>query len=308
MDATAYLTRHGWRGKGYSLHPDRGISKPLLVSRKNNSLGLGKKEHDAQADQWWLRSFDSALKALPTEQQARSNVPRKPIPQIKPTKWTANGGLYGRFVRGDGLKGTLNDLNGKEATGKDEGGSNVSVIKLKEKKRKHKKKDSKTGLETPPFSASSTHSDATETECPRPVEKKHKKQKRDSIAVDETDSGSTKPTKKYKKSKKEKYPSRQNEKKVDTEPEGLELVKKHKKEKKEKKHEDKGRTKGLDSSENPLTLPKLPDTKRQQSSHQKSKSRSQGASGYATPVSLNTECNSKARKKSKKRKRDIEKA
>jgi nucleolar protein TMA23 len=78
MDSSAYLTRHGWLGDGHALHPG-GIKKPLLVSKKANVLGLGKKKNDAHADQWWARAFDSGLKNLEIGQVAKdsSNEPFK---------------------------------------------------------------------------------------------------------------------------------------------------------------------------------------------------------------------------------------
>jgi nucleolar protein TMA23 len=115
MDTAAYLTRQGWLGAGRSLHPTgRGIGKPLLVSRKPNVLGIGKKKNDAYADQWWARAFDSSLKDL--------NVSKSPVTgateavtaeawsqldMIKASggKWA--GGLYSGFVKGEGLQGTL---------------------------------------------------------------------------------------------------------------------------------------------------------------------------------------------------------
>ncbi|KAL8765029.1 MAG: hypothetical protein Q9209_007755 [Squamulea sp. 1 TL-2023] len=113
MDAAVYLTNQGWRGSGHALQPNgKGISKPLLVSKKTNLLGVGKKAHDAHADQWWLRAFDETLKSLNdkitskeiTSTPSEANV--KPL-SIAATRWTTNGDLYGGFVRGEGLRGTM---------------------------------------------------------------------------------------------------------------------------------------------------------------------------------------------------------
>ncbi|KAL8753199.1 MAG: hypothetical protein Q9199_005213 [Rusavskia elegans] len=111
MNAAAYLTSQGWRGSGHALHPNgKGISKPLLVSKKTNVLGVGKKAHDAYADQWWSRAIDDTLRSLNgqsiTGKVATSNDGDAKSPAIGPTRWTANGGLYGSFVRGEGLRGT----------------------------------------------------------------------------------------------------------------------------------------------------------------------------------------------------------
>ncbi|KAI4205174.1 MAG: hypothetical protein LQ346_001507 [Caloplaca aetnensis] len=112
MDTTAYLTRQGWRGSGHALHPSgNGIKRPLLLSKKNNTLGVGKKVHDAQADQWWSRAFDETLKSINGEKPAKSAGEAPDAAATRSTfhasKWSGSRGLYGRFVRGDGLKGTL---------------------------------------------------------------------------------------------------------------------------------------------------------------------------------------------------------
>jgi nucleolar protein TMA23 len=71
MDARAYLQRQGWRGSGHSLDKhDRGIKKPLLISHKQDTMGLGKKKaaHTTD-DQWWMRAFDESLKNIGTGQE-----------------------------------------------------------------------------------------------------------------------------------------------------------------------------------------------------------------------------------------------
>lgn len=116
MDTKAYLKRHGWLGTGHSLHPTgRGIKKPLLVSQKMDVLGLGKKKHDAHADQWWARSFDSSLKGIDVNKNEASGVKLglkagwSSLDLIKADsqELTANGGLYAGFVKGEGLGGTI---------------------------------------------------------------------------------------------------------------------------------------------------------------------------------------------------------
>ena len=138
MDTAGYLTRQGWRGTGHALHPTgRGIKKPLLISQKKNVLGIGKKKHDAHADQWWARAFDSSLKDLNVVkvegrklqspdilvaeesetgegkgQDADVTVKRREWCQLDMlraggAKWVGEGGLYGGFVKGQGLTGTI---------------------------------------------------------------------------------------------------------------------------------------------------------------------------------------------------------
>lgn len=100
MDASAYLRKQGWRGNGHSLDDsNRGIRKPLLISKKVDVLGVGLKKHAAVSDQWWLRAFDQGLKTLGTgEQSVLANVQKHGVNR---------GGLYARFVKGDNIPGSL---------------------------------------------------------------------------------------------------------------------------------------------------------------------------------------------------------
>ncbi|KAI7494142.1 hypothetical protein KC367_g8247 [Hortaea werneckii] len=100
MDSAGYLKRHGWRGAGHSLDKtDRGIKKPLLVSKKVDVLGVGLNKHAAVSDQWWLRAFDQGLKDFGTGKESTlANVQKHGVNR---------GGLYGRFVKGEGMKGTI---------------------------------------------------------------------------------------------------------------------------------------------------------------------------------------------------------
>ena len=121
MNTSAYLSSQGWLGAGHSLHPSgRGIKKPLLVSQKKDALGIGKRKHDALADQWWARAFDDSLKGL---NMGRHEVTGEvntvtgstwgalDMLNAGGTKWAAAGGLYAGFVRGPGLVGTISSGN-----------------------------------------------------------------------------------------------------------------------------------------------------------------------------------------------------
>ena len=118
MDPKAYLTKQGWRGHGHSLHySGRGITKPLHLSQKANLLGVGKKRHDAYADQWWAKAFDDTLKELNTSRnEATGRVERVSVGSVAQSlpcvgdgraKRIGTGNLYSNFVRGEGLSGTL---------------------------------------------------------------------------------------------------------------------------------------------------------------------------------------------------------
>ena len=125
MDTAAYLTRQGWRGSGHSLDIlGHGIAKPLLISKKQDLLGLGKQKIDVHADQWWARDFDTTLKRLNVgtngAPEAPENVALETEPQ--PVERSVLGsskrgfGLYGHFVQGEGLSGTHTPEVKKQAT------------------------------------------------------------------------------------------------------------------------------------------------------------------------------------------------
>ena len=107
MDAFAYLSRQGWRGSGHGLHPG-GVKKPLMVSKKSNNYGIGKKKIDAHGDAWWSRVFDAGLKNFdPQSPGPGPSVPSGELSLFKAggRKWT---GLYDGFVKGkEDLAGTM---------------------------------------------------------------------------------------------------------------------------------------------------------------------------------------------------------
>ncbi|KAL8731925.1 MAG: hypothetical protein Q9166_003057 [cf. Caloplaca sp. 2 TL-2023] len=121
-----YLTRQGWRGSGHALQPDgQGITKPLLISKKSNVLGVGRKVHDVHADQWWSRAFDKILRRLidqaATQKVIKTTATHFTQSDILPTRWAGNGGLYGNFVRGEDLKGTMGEMGDIERSKVDAG-------------------------------------------------------------------------------------------------------------------------------------------------------------------------------------------
>lgn len=100
MDASQYLKNHGWQGSGHSLDGNgRGLKKPLLVSKKVDVLGVGLNKHAAVSDQWWLRAYDQGLATLGTGKESALAQAQK--------HGVNRGGLYGRFVKGEGMPGSL---------------------------------------------------------------------------------------------------------------------------------------------------------------------------------------------------------
>lgn len=110
MDAQAYLIRQGWSGPGNPLNPNRrpgphgglGLTRPLLISRKENKTGVGQKSTKDPTNQWWLRGFEEALRGVGTDGGAT------PSETIESDSLIRNGSeLYKFFVRGEALPGTL---------------------------------------------------------------------------------------------------------------------------------------------------------------------------------------------------------
>ena len=102
MDASSYLKKHGWQGSGHSLDTTgRGLKKPLLVSKKVDVLGVGLNKHAAVSDQWWLRAYDQGLATLGTGKESALAQAQK--------HGVNRGGLYGRFVKGEGMPGTVGE-------------------------------------------------------------------------------------------------------------------------------------------------------------------------------------------------------
>ncbi|KAF9729019.1 hypothetical protein PMIN02_001758 [Paraphaeosphaeria minitans] len=103
MNAEGLLRKQGWRGAGFSLDTsDRGIKKPLLISHKQDQLGLGKKKASHTTDdQWWMRAFDESLQNLGSGKTST-------LTQIQ-EKGINRGGLYGFFVKGEGLQGSIGE-------------------------------------------------------------------------------------------------------------------------------------------------------------------------------------------------------
>ncbi|OAQ83258.1 hypothetical protein VFPFJ_09061 [Purpureocillium lilacinum] len=119
MDARALLTSQGWRGTGHSLHKTDdaiGLSKPLLLSRKDDTRGLGTKQHFT-SDQWWMNAFDEQLKGLETTKdgKVRQTVTTGKLNAIEKGslgRWY----LYTSFVKGGFLEGTVHNEEDKDSS------------------------------------------------------------------------------------------------------------------------------------------------------------------------------------------------
>jgi nucleolar protein TMA23 len=139
MDAHALLTSQGWRGSGHSLHASSdsiGLARPLLVSQKQNTLGVGKKQHRT-SDMWWMNAFDKSLQGLDTSKEGTvvQTVTGGGLDMVKKGggKYVGTGGLYACFVRGETLVGSVKEVVEVEV---DEKADRKAEKKAEKKRRK----------------------------------------------------------------------------------------------------------------------------------------------------------------------------
>ncbi|PWY92012.1 hypothetical protein BO70DRAFT_357155 [Aspergillus heteromorphus CBS 117.55] len=136
MDAQAYLLRLGWSGPGNPLNPNRrpdthsglGLTRPILVARRQGNLGVGKTTTKDPTNQWWLRGFEDALKGVGTESSATGKSSRAPN--------ALTSELYRHFVRGEVVPGTLGGL--KEREEKEKGSEEKARKETKEERKARK--------------------------------------------------------------------------------------------------------------------------------------------------------------------------
>lgn len=183
MDTAAYLTRQGWRGSGHSLHPSgRGIAKPLLISQKNDVLGLGNRKNDALSDQWWLKAFDSTLKQV--NLGAVDGIP-KPVEKATSTLQRSfnSNALYSNFVKGEGLSGTrtsaIKPQTNMESIRQLDGLRNDGTVLESKEKGRDKNRNAHHAGEGPPLylTIASSGSGALENEMTKDSQPKLKKKR-----------------------------------------------------------------------------------------------------------------------------------
>lgn len=224
MDAQAYLMRHGWSGPGNPLNPNQrpgphgglGLTKPILVARKQNNHGVGKKTTKDPTNQWWLRGFEDALKGVGDE--SPSAVSAK-------TNNALTSELYRFFVRGEGLAGTLDrekmnaTVEKSQSKSKRKRDSEEDVDRharkeekaaRKEEKRKRRKIKEAEGSDL--ASSSGSVDKPTESKEERRLRRKEKKEKKargadESTIVEEESKDSQKKERKTKRSAEEDYPT-----------------------------------------------------------------------------------------------------
>ncbi|KAG8159776.1 hypothetical protein KVR01_010413 [Diaporthe batatas] len=152
MDARALLTSQGWRGSGHSLHKSDdsiGLSKPILASRKDNTLGIGRKNH-VTSDQWWLNAFDEQLKSLDTSNktsivQTKKNTKLDSLLTAGAGKYKGANALYACFVSGGMLEGSLTWKSEGDSTDATPEAEAVPVRKETKEERRARRAEKKRG-------------------------------------------------------------------------------------------------------------------------------------------------------------------
>jgi nucleolar protein TMA23 len=202
LNASAHLQSLGWAGPGHPLNPNaykqkgsrglaydpsaskttnashfaaggNGLIRPLLVSKKEGNLGLGRRAHEPQkGNEWWLKGFEAALKkdgstagnssaagsgtSTPRMKQEEAGEELQRRVNVQAGRF---GGLYGFFVRGETVGGTIGEEDGEaERRGKKrksevlaageeveeyESSSLDDGVRKRRKKKKKKKKKKK---------------------------------------------------------------------------------------------------------------------------------------------------------------------
>ncbi|KAF3310955.1 hypothetical protein TWF173_009075 [Orbilia oligospora] len=124
MNAQSYLQSFGWTpgtslGNPLSHAPSTStcpssqrLTKRILISTKNNTLGVGRKQSNLNhADLWWEKAFDISLKKLDVNKDTSS------IPQEKKDV-VDNMNLFSELGGGRGFGGTAMGEGAKKGGGK----------------------------------------------------------------------------------------------------------------------------------------------------------------------------------------------
>lgn len=149
MNAHAHLLSLGWAGPGHSLdsrpykqkghrglaydlksaesrstNSGVGLVKPLLVSRRKDRFGIGKKAHEPSAgNEWWLKGFETALGNIGKSESERSSGIVTPV-KSESAYAGKHEGLYEFFVKGQGMSGTIGEEDNRRSKKRKSGAMN----------------------------------------------------------------------------------------------------------------------------------------------------------------------------------------
>lgn len=185
IDSKEYLKSYGWQ-EGEALK-NGGLKKPILVKHKKDRKGLGTTPGNDDSKVWWEQMFDTQLKSLDVfaGNKAGEEIVFKQNEGVASSLSKQNSPLYQWFVKGEGLKGTIDskylpEVNTKVVS------SNIIISdrkgdkkKLKEKKEKKEKKKKKSKGKSK-HKRSREGDDVDKDEADRSSEsKRHKKSKKE---------------------------------------------------------------------------------------------------------------------------------
>ncbi|CAD6642166.1 XXYS1_4_G0027430.mRNA.1.CDS.1 [Saccharomyces cerevisiae] len=207
MDSKEYLISYGWKeGEAFR---EGGLKRPILVKHKRDKKGLGNAPGGNDGEAWWERLFDGHLKNLDVSTDSNNGSIKFTQNEAVATAVSKSSSpLYGWFVKGEGLKGTISNLGKKEETNFVVSSASSSKGKKRRRrdeddnkvKRKKMKKDKKTS------------NDSESKKKKKKSKKESKKEKKSKHSNDEGDKSKHKKSKKSKKHKKEESSARRDRK------------------------------------------------------------------------------------------------
>ncbi|CAI4048859.1 hypothetical protein SKDZ_13G3940 [Saccharomyces kudriavzevii ZP591] len=140
MDSKEYLISYGWKeGEAFK---EGGLKKPILVKHKRDKKGLGNAPGGNDGEAWWERLFDGHLKNLDVSTDSSNGAIKFTQNVVVASAVSKSSSpLYRWFVKGEGLKGTIDNLcEKKESSPVISDGS----LRKSKKKRRRGDDDSKT--------------------------------------------------------------------------------------------------------------------------------------------------------------------
>lgn len=201
IDSKEYLKSYGWK-EGEALK-NGGLKKPILVKHKRDRKGLGTTPGNDDSEAWWERLFDGQLKSLDvsTGNKAGDGIVFKQNKVVASSVSKQNSPLYQWFVKGEGLKGTINSKYLQEVDTKVVS-SNIIISDAKNNKKKSKEKK-KSDKEKSKHKRSRGGDDDSDNEQDRSSKsKRHKKSRKEKKQKSDKKEKDKKLEKKKKKHKK----------------------------------------------------------------------------------------------------------
>ena len=187
MNAESHLRALGWLGPGHPLHPQsynsrhnqkgsrrgldydpntknpaqgiNGLIRPILASKKDDTLGLGRRKHEpAAGGEWWVKGFEKALGEVGKSGSERSSGVVTPVGGGVGGEVVDGGGkfgaLYSFFVSGGEMAGTVEEEEEGGARGEKREGKKVQeefgevaefmAVRDKDEKRRRRKETVRT--------------------------------------------------------------------------------------------------------------------------------------------------------------------